>query len=61
MINNYFLFIDIMTQEEMQIMKRVQSRTNKSVKWVPMAWCVNLLNQLKRRKFIGTVLCLCSV
>jgi len=36
----------------MQIMKRVQGRTNKSVKWVPMAWCVNLLNQLKRRKFI---------
>ena len=41
----------------MQIMKRVQGRTNKSVKWVPMAWCVNLLNQLKRQKFIGTVLC----
>ena len=44
----------MMTEEEMQIIKRVQGRTNKCVKWVPMAWCVNLLNELKRKKFIGT-------
>ena len=46
-----------MTEEEMQIIKRVKERSedrnNKCVKWVPMAWSVNLLNEMKRRKFIG--------
>ena len=46
-----------MTEEEMQIIKRVQERStgrsNKSVKWVPMTWSVNLLNEMKREKFIG--------
>ena len=48
---------ELMTEEEMQIIKRVQERStgrsNKSVKWVPMTWSVNLLNEMKREKFIG--------
>ena len=44
----------------MQIIKRVkersEGRTNKSVKWVPMAWSVNLLNEMKRKKFIGILM-----
>ena len=49
----HFTSIEMMTEEEMRIIKTVQSRTNKTVKWVPMAWSVNLLNELKRKKFIG--------
>ena len=49
--------IELMTEEEMQIIKRVkersEGRTNKCVKWLPLAWSVNLLNEMKRRKFIG--------
>ena len=46
--------IELMTEEEMQIIKRVKERSeDKCVKWVPMAWSVNLLNEMKRRKFIG--------
>ena len=41
----------------MQIIKRVKERSedrnNKCVKWVPMAWSVNLLNEMKRKKFLG--------
>ena len=44
----------------MQIIKRVkersEGRTNQSVKWVPMAWSVNLLNEMKRKKFIGILM-----
>ena len=46
-----------MTEEEMQIIKRVKERSeDKCVKWVPMAWSVNLLNEMKRRKFIGILM-----
>ena len=52
--------IELMTEEEMQIMKRVkersEGRTNKCVKWLPLAWSVNLLNEMKRRKFIGILM-----
>ena len=49
-----------MTEDEMQIMKRVkersEGRTNKCVKWLPLAWSVNLLNEMKRKKFIGILM-----
>ena len=41
----------------MQIIKRVKERSeDKCVKWVPMAWSVNLLNEMKRKKFIGILM-----
>ena len=51
---------ELMTEDEMQIIKRVkersEGRTNKCVKWVPLAWSVNLLNEMKRKKFIGILM-----
>ena len=45
--------LGIMTEQEMQIMKRVQQKTNKPVGWVPMAWSINLINEMRKNKFIG--------
>ena len=50
-----------MTEEEMQIIKRVQllhpfydlhcnKKTNKPVGWVPMAWSINLINEIREKK-----------
>ena len=44
-----------MTEEEMQIMKRVQRKTNKPLGWVPMAWSINLINEMRKNKFIGNL------
>ena len=48
----------MMTEEEKRIIKTVQERSTKCVKWLPMAWSVNLLNEMKRKKFIGISLTL---
>ena len=47
--------LGIMTEKEMQIMKRVQQKTNKPVGWVPMAWSINLINEMRKNKFIGNL------
>ena len=39
-----------MTEEEMQIMKRVQQKTNNPVGWVPMTWSINLINEMREKK-----------
>ena len=44
----------MVTEEERRIIKNVQGRTTKSVRWLPLAWSVNLIQELRSKKFIGT-------
>ena len=45
----------MITEEEKRIIKKVQNdyQHPKCVRWLPMAWSVNLLKELRRKKFIG--------
>ena len=45
----------MVTEEERKIIKNVQGRTTKSVRWLPLAWSVNLIKELRSKKFIGTL------
>ena len=45
---------EMVTEEERRIIKSVQGRTTKSVRWLPLAWSVNLIQELRSKKFIGT-------
>ena len=45
---------EMVTEEESRIIKNVQGRTTKSVRWLPLAWSVNLIKELRSKKFLGT-------
>ena len=47
------LFTGVLTEEERSIIKDVQGRTTKSVKWLPLTWSIKLLKEMRRKKFIG--------
>ena len=49
-----FFSTEMVTEEERRIIKNVQGRTTKSVRWLPLAWSVNLIQELRSKKFIGT-------
>jgi len=42
----------VLTEEERSIIKDVQGRTTKSVKWLPLTWSIKLLKEMRRKKFI---------
>ena len=44
----------MLTKEEKTIMERVQDRSDKWIKWLPLKWSVNLVNEMKKKKLIGT-------
>ena len=50
-----FFSTEMVTEEERRIIKNVQGRTTKSVRWLPLAWSVNLIKELRSKKFIGTL------
>ena len=43
----------MLTEAEKTIMMRVQERSNKWIKWLPLMWSVNLVNEMKKKKLIG--------
>ena len=44
----------MLTKEEKTIMERVQDRSDKWIKWLPLKWSVNLVNEMRKKKIIGT-------
>ena len=43
----------MLTEAEKTIMMRVEERSNKWIKWLPLKWSVNLINEMKKKKLIG--------
>ena len=44
----------MLTEAEKAIMMRVEERSDKWIKWLPLKWSVNLINEMKKKKLIGT-------
>ena len=51
----------MLTEAEKTIMMRVEERSNKWIKWLPLKWSVNLINEMKKKKLIGTPFDACSL
>ena len=45
--------IGMLTEDENIIMTRIKEGTTKCMKWLPLTWSVNLLNEMRRKHFIG--------